>query len=383
MRQFLFDATPYAADNVTGAGRIVYHLIEQLAALDRENSYLVFGFAQQIWPPGLLPDNFTYRRLTPRRWLGPLAMEVARRWFVERHALNHRVDLLHCTLEMVPLYEERARVLFSLYDLARWSPHFLYSAPGSLRTMIRTRLRYSLARRADMLHTISEFSADEIARQLKIDRRRIRVIYPGCHPIFSPGPPDLETLRRHRLHDVRYLLFVGEFGRQKNEEGLLRAYFMARAEHGLASEVKLALVGDASKLKESTRLLLAHHEFGADVRFLGRVPDGELLHLYRGAVALALPSYYEGFGLPVLEAMTCATPPVVSRATSLPEVVGDAGLLVTPGKVAELAEALGRLAGDDELRRELSARALERSRRFTFAAMAKAQHDLYVEMIDG
>ena len=383
MKQILLDATPYNAQNLTGAGRIVYHLFEHLAKIDRENRYLVFGFAPEIWPAERLPENFSYRQLRLRRWLGPLAMEAARRWFVERHALSYRVDLLHCTLEMVPLYDERAKVLFSLYDLARWSPHFLYSAPSSLRSMLRTRLRYSLARRADLLHTISEFSADEIARQLKIDRARIRVIYPGCNPLFTPGAADPETLRKNGLYETRYLLFVGEFGRQKNEDGLIRAYFAARAERGLPSEIKLALVGDVENLTEGTRILLAHHEFAADVHFLGRAPDEELVHLYRGATAFVLPSFYEGFGLPALEAMACGAPPVVMRATSLPEVVGDAGLLVTPGKVAELAEALSSVSQDRELRARLSARALERSRRFTFTAMAKAQHDLYLEMTNG
>ncbi|MHA1569825.1 MAG: glycosyltransferase family 4 protein, partial [Alphaproteobacteria bacterium] len=351
--------------------------------IDRETNYLIFGFAPSIWPENTLPENFTYRRIKPWRWLGPLALEAARRHFVRQHVSNYRVDLLHCTLEMVPVYDEQTRVLFSLYDLARLSPHFMYSAEQNLRNLLRTRLRYSLAKKADLLHTISEFSADQIAARLKIDRARIRVIHPGYDPRFCPGEADRNTLQKYGLADRRYLLFVGEFGRQKNEEGLIRAYFAARAERGLGADTALVLVGDPAKLKAGTRALVASHQLKDDILLLGHVSDDDLVHLYRGATAMVLPSYYEGFGLPALEAMACGAVPVVSRATSLPEVVGDAGLLVSPGNTAELAEALSRVCSENDLRTSLAEKALARAQQFTFAGMARAQWELYREMIDG
>ena len=380
MNKILIDATPYIPGGVTGAGRIIYQLIAHLAQLDRENQYLIFGFAPRIWEPNQLPPNFSYRQIPLYRWLGPFAQELARRQFVGKTVTLRQVDVVHCTLEMIPLYDEHTKVLFSLYDLARSSPHFMYSAPQNLRSMARTFLRYRLARRADVIHTISKYSADQIASRLRIERGRIRIIYPGFDPRFQPGEPEPEVLRRHALPPQRYFLFVGEFGRQKNEEGLIRAFFAAHAESRLDATMRLALIGDPANLRESTRHMITQNPRGSLLSFLGRVSDEDLLHLYRGAAAVVLPSFYEGFGLPVLEAMACGIVPIVSQVTSLPEVVGDAGLIVPPGDVKELAGAMGRIAADRELREKLAERALLRTTQFSFSAMARAQLELYQEM---
>lgn len=383
MKHFVIDATPYDPNNITGAGRIVYHLVANLAALDRDNHFHIFGLVPAIWPEKELPENFTYQQIHPTRLLGPLSLEVARRNFIGKRLSNFHTDVLHLTLDMVPVYDEHARTLFSLYDLARLSPHFIYSVEQNLRTFLRTQLRYRLAKKADLLHTISNYSAEAIIDRLKIDRRRVRVIYPGYDPLFAPGPADDRVLQKHRLADLRFLLFVGEFGRQKNEEGLIKAFRQARQERGLDPDIKLVMVGDANKLKPSTRAFLSHHEFTSDVIFPGHIPDRELLHLYRRAEALVLPSFYEGFGLPALEAMACGTVPVVSRVTSLPEVVGDAGLLVSPGNTQELAETICDLLNDRDKQAQLSKHAIERAKQFTFAAMTKATWETYLEMSDG
>jgi alpha-1,3-rhamnosyl/mannosyltransferase len=379
MRHFLLDATPITPAGLTGAGRLVRQLVEHLFTLDRVNDYLIFGFAPEIWPASRLPPNFRYRRLKPWRWLGPLALEASRRAFVGGRTARYRTDLVHCTLEITPVCDEDTRVLFSLYDLARWSPHFLYATAQNLRGLLRTQLRYRLARRADAIHTISEYSAEQIAARLGIDRRRIRVIYPGVDPRFTTGEADAAVLARFGLSPRAYFLFVGQFGRQKNEEGLVKAFLLAEQEHGVPADCRLALVGDASPLHDGAR----HLRRSASVRLLGQVGDDDLLHLYRGAIGVVLPSFYEGFGLPLLEAMACGTPVIASNVTSLPEVVGDAGLIVSPGHTAELAEALSRLAGDAALGARLREAGLARAARFSYAVMAHQMHQLYDELTHG
>lgn len=383
MRTIVFDATPFTPEQPTGAGRLLYELVRQLGALDSESRYLLFGFAPRIWEPGVLPVNFHYRAIRPWRFLGPLAQEAARRQHIGALVTKRVVDLVHCTLEMTPVYDEHARVLFSLYDLARLSPHFLYSTPQSIRSLIRTRLRYRLAKRADIIHTISRYSAEQIAHSLRIDARRIRVIYPGVNPLFNPGPPDPAVLAQAGLTEGRYFLFVGQLGRQKNEEGLLKAFYDACRENALPADVQLALVGDARALRESTRQLLHGEKESARVKLLAQVADPDLLSLYRGALALVLPSFHEGFGLPAAEAMSCGVPPIVSNATSLPEVVGEAGWIVAAGEHEPLAAALAQAATNTDKRQRLRELALAHAARFTFAAMAGQMLDLYREMTDG
>jgi len=382
MKEILYDATPIAPERITGSGRLVFHTVRRLFELDAENRYTIFGFAPAVWPAEELPDNFTYRQLEPARRLGPLAQEAARRRFVRRETGGRRVDLLHATLEPTMPADRATRVLFSLYDLARRSPAFAAAVRPGPRDRLRTWLRYRGARRADVIQTISRYSAERIARELAVDPARIRVIYPGVDPRFTVGEPDAAALARLGLEQGEYLLFVGQLGRQKNEEGLIEAFLLAHAEKALPAGQLLALAGDDTFLRPDLRQAIA-----ADperrIRLLGQVADRDLLHLYRGATALVLPSYDEGFGLPAAEAMACGTPPVVVEATSLPEVVGPAGLIVPPGDAERLAEALARITTDAALRRKLRGRSAEQAAQFTFDRMAAELLNLYNEMTHG
>ncbi|MDP8223471.1 MAG: glycosyltransferase family 1 protein [Candidatus Lernaella stagnicola] len=379
--QILFDATPFVAARPTGAGRLVQLGMAQQFELDRENLYRIFGFAPEVWPPDSMPENFRYERISPWPWLGPLAMETARRHHIGSCLTKYNIDVLHCTLEMTPVYDEHARTLFSLYDLARRTTSFVRSSGRSARSWGRTWLRYRLARKADMIHTISEFSAEQIASQLQIPQRRVRVVYPGVDPRFTPGEPDHDWLAEIGLEKEPFFLFVGQFGRQKNEEGLLRA-FAAAVHENAAGNARLVLVGDDSAMRDTTRQML-RDKLPDRAILLPKATDEQLLSLYRGCVALILPSFHEGFGLPVVEAMACGSTAIVSNAGSLPEVVGDAGLVVPVDHSDDLATAIDRLVRDTELRDALRRRATVRAQHFTFAGYARGLLSLYEELAHG
>jgi len=193
----------------------------------------------------------------------------------------------------------------------------------------------------------SQATADELERALPDLRGRVAVVYPGLDPQFAPGPgPD----------GGRYVLHIGSTDPRDNTDAALAAF--ARA-----------------KTAEPVRLLVAGGVRGSaqdGVEFLGRVSDEELVRLYRGAAAYLDTSLFEGFGYQALEALACGAPYVGSNATSLPEVVGDAGLLVEPTDVEALAAALVRVLDESGLAEDLRRRGLARAREFTWERTAEA-----------
>jgi len=374
--RILLDATCVPSEGETGASRYVRTLVSVLAKADKKNEYVLFGFV-----PGLfsdLPGNFSYRVAPKADWLGPAAREFGRRRFISRFLRKNRVDLVHFTLDIAPVKQPGVKTVFTLFDLARLSPHYLGATAGRpLRTALRTRQRYGLARRADCVITTSVASRDAIESKLGIPRERIELTHISPDPVFSPGEPDAEVLRRHGLWKRPYVLFVGQMGRQKNEEGLIAAFRIALSNKRLPRDAALALAGDEEKLSGAAREALGDPELAGRVFLTGRVDDEDLVHLYRGARCMCLPSFEEGFGLPVIEAMACATPVIFSEETSLAELAGPAGIAVDPANAEDLAEKIERLMTDDALRSELSEIAKKRSADFSGEAMAKRHLEIY------
>jgi glycosyltransferase involved in cell wall biosynthesis len=213
-----------------------------------------------------------------------------------------------------------------------------------------------LCRRARAVLTVSEFSRGRIVEWMGLDRNRVFNVGNGVSEAFVP---------QGRRHDAGgdYVLCVSNRRGHKNEEGLLHAF----SRSSLASSLKLVLTGESSaSLQELARTL------GVSERlvFAGRVSEDELAALYRGALFLVFPSFYEGFGLPIIEAFACGTPVITSNVTSMPEIAGDAALLVDPYDADAIAEAMVRLASSPELRNVLVARGFGRIGNFSWDAVA-------------
>lgn len=207
-------------------------------------------------------------------------------------------------------------------------------------------------KRASAVLTVSEFSRSEILRWSRAPASKVWVVRAGVAEGFDPEVEPLSL-------PYTYFLYVGNRKAHKNVPRLLEAF--ARA--SLGPGVRLVLSGDADR---ETAGLAGRLGLGERVVFFGSVADDVLPRLYRGAVALVFPSLLEGFGLPPLEAMACGTPVITSNSSSLPEVVGNAGIMVDPYDVEALADAMQRVMADEVLRAAMSARGLERAKLFSW-----------------
>ncbi len=361
----LLDATCVAGDRLTGAARYVRTLCGALAQNDAENRYWVFGFGPKLFSD--LPDNFRYVQATFHDWLGPLAREFSRRSFVKKTSAQQPVDIVHSVLDFVPA-AGGAKSVFTLFDLARLNPLYVKATANQrLRAGIRTRLRYSAAKKADRILTTSNFVRELIAENLGVDKNQIDRGIIAPDPAFNAGAPDENVLIKLGLQNRPYILFVGQFGRQKNEAGLVEAFLTADK---LPGDAALVLVGNPNDMPENLRRKISSEN---RITVIGGVGDEKLAHLYRGAACLCLPSYEEGYGLPVLEAMACGTPSVVSAKTCLEELAGESGIAVMPGDAKALGAAVASLVHDNALRRRLSDECLKRAQSFRYDVMA-AQH---------
>jgi glycosyltransferase involved in cell wall biosynthesis len=238
------------------------------------------------------------------------------------------------------------------------------------------------ARRATRVLTVSESSKRDIVRLVDVDPAKIDVIYNSYDERFGvePGDEDIERVReRFQLHDP-FVLYAGNVKPHKNLERLIDAFQVVR-KRGL-DNVKLVLIGDDISKYAALRRAVHRHQLHQHVRFLGFVPEETLAVMYRLASVFVFPSLYEGFGLPPLEAMASGTPVVTSNLSSLPEVAGDAAMLVDPYDPEAIADGIYRVLTDDTLRHSMRAKGIERARQFSWEQSVRRVHDIYQKVLD-
>jgi glycosyltransferase involved in cell wall biosynthesis len=257
---------------------------------------------------------------------------------------------------------------------------------------IHRRKNQAAAQRATAIITISEFTRREFLELHRVDEARVHVVYPGVSSAFHPVDADRAGATATRFGLARpFLLYVGTRERRKNLKGLMEIFARVSRRR---PEVMLAVVGmrpwaeargvhgvgwwSGREVEDRMEQLGTTGQ----VRMLGHVSFQELLDLYSAAEVFVYPSYYEGFGLPALEAMACGLPVVASSGSALPEVVGDAGILVDADDHSTFAEAVLRMLSDDEFRDSCRTRGLERASRFTWKATALGTMRVYMKAVE-
>ena len=343
----------------TGSGQYTHHLLKALARVEPGHDY--FPFSPTRAPLGELEENLA------KVWFEQVSFPWAC-WY-------HSVDVAHVPYFAPPLWPTVPTVV-TIHDLI---PMILPAYRGSILVRTYTRLVATAARRAHAIVADSECSKRDIVRLLGIPPQRVRVIYLAAEERFQPIEDEawLGNMRRHYGLPERYILYLGGFDQRKNVPTLIRAF--ARARETLGDIPHLVIAGHPpereSSLFPDPRRVVA--ELGLEVFFVGWVAEEDKPALYSGAACFVYPSLYEGFGLPPLEAMACGVPVVVSNTSSLPEVVGDAGLLVDPLDVDALAEAMIAVLSDEDLRASLRQKGIARAKRFSWERTARETLEAY------
>lgn len=354
----------------TGVQRAAYNLVKTLVEIDRDNEYFLFTGENQINNPDwqfpnvkVIPSSLREGENFRNHWW--------EQWTLPRLAREHQVDILHSPANMAPLFY-RGKSIVHIHDLC-----FVVN-PQWYSYMFRTFYNLvipRLARRATRVITNSNNSRNDLFQFCKVSAEKVHLIYWAVDRHFAARSHDPSLEIDAPKED--YILYVGSLEPRKNIRLLVEAYEKLRSENP-ALRTKLILIGGESPLFAEVRLNIK--EFKEDVIFKGFVDDAALREYYRRATVVAYPSLYEGFGLPPLEAMACGVPVVTSNTSSIPEVVGDAALMVSPYDVVQLAATLTEILKDANLRQYLSRKGLSQVQKFNWYRVARNVLGVYYEI---
>jgi len=363
-----------------GIGRYTARVVENLVGSPDGLEFVLFGFGD-----GPAPGTLDRSVLSGVEWIEipkrgkPTEFPSPREYLPFARAVGQaRLSLFHgIDHNMTPFLV--CPSIVTVHDLILLVLRGPYLGPSSMVWMKAHRVA---SRKARFVVAVSECTGKDVHRIWGIPEGRIVVVPEGVEPVYSPQGEGAvaEALARYGV-ERPYMLYLGGFDPRKNIVNMLLAFKRYRLAVG--GPVRLVLCGDPSGFEGDLLGLIEELGLGDAVKLAGFIADGDLPALYSGAECLVFVSVYEGFGLPLLEAMACGTPVLASDVSSIPEVVGDAGILVDPLEPDEIADGMARLTGDRELHDRLSVRGLERASGFTWDRTTERIREIYDRVLEG
>ena len=354
-----------------GIGTYIRNLLRQLARIDRQTDYVLLSPATDLDVASQLGPNF-------RAVLEPspnysFREQVHVPWVLRRE----RPDVFHAPHYVLPP-AVTCRSVVTIHDCIHLMfPQYL---PNKMAYAYARASMWAAVKRSDRILTVSEASKRDILHFFNVAPEKIVVIYNAIDDHFWLTPPEDEVVRvreRYQL-DHQFILYVGNIKPHKNLVRLIDAFGELRRTG--FEELKLLIIGDEISKLPSLRRAVHSHKLHKHVRFLGYVSDDTLRVLYRLASLFVFPSLYEGFGLPPLEAMASGTPVVTSNQSSLPEIMGDAAVLVDPYDVGAIVDGMRRVLADSDLAADLRRRGPARAREFSWARSVEKTRRVYEQV---
>ena len=365
-----------------GVGNYVRSLVDAMLALDTTNEYTLltsgrptrerpFPIAQNVRGRSVfIPDR--YLNILWYRWRLPLYANF----------FTGQIDIYHGPDFVLPPLNRKLRKVVTVHDLA-FLEHPEFAVPEL--TAYLTKVVPEAVASADAIAAVSQVTGQTLIEHFKTPLEKITIIPNGIRQYFRRiTDPILLGATQHKYglkHPL--VLGVGTLEPRKNHLGLIKAFYKTQSSGGKGKQQRpamLALAGGPGWMYEETRQQVADLKLEKKVRFLGRVGELELITLYSLADVFAYPSFFEGFGVPPLEAMACGAPVITSNTSSLPEVVGDAALLVDPRNTGELAHAITRLVENEELREELREKGYRQVKQYTWPNSAHKMLSVYEKL---
>lgn len=362
--------------NRRGIGNVVFHLLQGLSKIPYECSFIIYvdDFKSREFVPN--DPRFFVKVLQPKIY--PIWEQVS----LPLNVMQDELDILHCPGNSAPIFlPSRVKLVLSIMDVMFMFPASqLPKSPSWYQRIGREYLKYVVpvvAKRADAITTISSSSRDDILQYIDVSAERVSVIWLAANDACSiiSDSSQLSAMRiKFQLNDP-FVLALGALDPRKNTAKILESFAIFKKQH--VCEIKLAVVGLPAQGIEKFRRLAEALGIGNDVVFAGFVSEVDLVALYNAAELLVYPSLYEGFGLPVLEAMICGTPVITSPCGSIPEIAAAAALMVDPHDADGIASAMKRAITDKSLYDNLVEKGKLRAELFSWQRAAEQTFEVY------
>ena len=366
-----------------GAGRYIINLVRNLLEIDKENTYILTGrytSARYLDVAYNLKEDFKNNKIELKFYrTSQKKLDLWNRLkFPPIEFLGFKADILHCPDYLIPPTLNK-NIVLTIHDLA-----FLRFPEFNFDWFVKKYTR-EVKKNAQISRKIiadSESTKDDIIRFFKIDPQKIEVIYLASDTVFKKLPEtriDRNILKKYKINK-KYILSVGTIEPRKNFITLIKAFNLIKQKN-TGFDYKLVIAGRTGWKSEATYEEREKSPYREDILFTGIVPDRDLVQIYNQAELFVYPSLFEGFGLPPLEAMSCGLPVIASDSSSLKEVVGDAGILLSPGNNIEIQKQILHVLENEEIKEELKRKSLIRAKKFSWEETAQKTINLYYKII--
>jgi glycosyltransferase involved in cell wall biosynthesis len=353
--------------NEFGVGTYIWNLVRNLSAIDCQNEYLLVGSHRNFHELGPLPDNFKqmYQAEDESHWRHHVTIPFALK--------RQNVDVVHVPHHEAPFFNP-SKLVVTMHDCVHLLfPHEDSSKFRNYRHYLQTK---RVVETAKHVLAVSRSTKEDLINIFELPESKISVVHNALDERFAFSHTTEErkhVLERYQLKEP-FVLYSGKIRPHKNLHRLIEAFAVLKSElmeDEKYKTLKLIIIGDELSKHQYLRLTVIRSGAQQDVRFFGFVPYPILRVFYQSAALFAFPSLYEGFGLPPLEAMANRTPVVASNTSSLPEVLGDAGILVNPENVFDIARGMKLILSDDVLRQKLVQKGIEQVAKFSWKLAAQ------------